>query len=157
MAPERAFAQAAGSEGGSGGSEISLFLGSMLPHQIDGVTEILPFFGARYGFQTASLGVAEFAFTNAHAEGVDFTTFSGSLRADLPAIDQFIGFVFAGLDFHYYRPINESDRKTGTGLHIGTGLLMHVSDALWLRTDLKFNAQPGTAMQIQFGLVLKTY
>lgn len=142
-----------GDGGGSGGSEISLFLGSMLPNQIEGVTEILPVFGGRYGLHTSSVGVMEFGLTNAHAEGVDFTTFSGSLRADLPTIDQFFGLIYGGIDIHYYRPVNTDERKTETGLHVGSGLMMHVSNTLWLRTDLKFMAAPGTSLSIMFGFV----
>lgn len=144
-------------EGGeAGGSEISLYLGSLLPNQIDGVTEILPVFGGRYGFRTGSMGLVEFGLSNTHAEGVDFTTFSGSLRADLPAIDQFVGMIYGGIDFHYYRPAGSEDRRTETGLHVGSGLLMHASDTLWFRTDLKFQAAPGTSLVILFGLVFRT-
>ncbi len=144
-------------EGGSAdGSEISLYLGSMLPNQIDGVTEILPIFGGRYGISTASAGVLEFGLSNIHAEGVDFTTLSVSLRADLPAIDQFVGIFYGGLDLNYYRPATASSRTTETGLHIGTGLMMHTTDTLWFRTDLKFMASPGTSLSLLFGIVLKT-
>ena len=150
FAGSHATAQAEGS-----GSEISLFLGSMLPNQIDGVTEILPVFGGRYGYRTSSVAVLEFAATNTHAEGVDFTTLSGTIRADLPSIDQFVGFLSAGVDLHYYSPVGASERRAETGVHVGTGLLMHVGDTLWLRTDLKFMAQPGTALQVLFGLVFR--
>lgn len=143
-------------EGGAeSGSEISLFVGSLLPNQIDGVTEILPAFGGRYGFSTDRLGVAEFGLSNTHAEGVDFTIFSASLRADLPAIDQFIGSVYGGLDFSWYRPEGSEDRKTETGLHVGAAMAVMVSNTLWFRSDLKFNASPGTSMAIQFGLVFR--
>jgi len=153
--PSDAVAQEGGG-GGAGGSEFSLFIGSMLPNQIDGVTEILPVFGGRYGIPTVRLGVAEFGFGNTHAEGVDFTTFSASLRADLPAIDQFIGFVYGGLDVSYFRPAGSEDRKTDTGLHVGAGLSLHVSDTLWFRSDLKFNASPGTSLSLLFGIVFQS-
>lgn len=142
--------------GGDGGSEFSLFIGSMLPNQIDGVTEILPVFGGRYGLPTARLGVAEFGFANTHAEGVSFTTFSASLRADLPAMDSFVGFVYGGLDISYFRPAGSEDRKTDSGLHVGAGLSVHASDTLWFRSDLKFNASPGTSLSILFGIVFQS-
>ncbi|MBN8540038.1 MAG: hypothetical protein J0L82_06590 [Deltaproteobacteria bacterium] len=151
--------EAAAQEGGGageGGSEFSLFIGSMLPNQIDGVTEILPVFGGRYGIPTSRIGVAEFGIGNTHAEGVDFTTFSGSLRADLPAIDQFVGFVYGGLDISYFRPAGSEDRKTDTGLHVGAGLSVHASDTLWFRSDLKFNASPGTSLSLLFGIVFQS-
>lgn len=142
--------------GAANGSEISLFLGTMLPNQIDGITEILPLFGGRYGFRTGTIGVAEFGLTNSHAEGVDFTTLSGSIRADLPAIDQFVGIIYGGVDINYYRPAGKDNRSTDTGLHVGTGLMAHMSDTLWLRTDLKFMVQPGTSLAFLAGLVFKT-
>lgn len=153
--PSDAGAQEGGG-GAEGGSEFSLFIGSMLPNQIDGVTEILPVFGGRYGLPTARLGVAEFGFGNTHAEGVDFTTFSASLRADLPAIDTFIGFVYGGLDISYFRPAGSEDRKTDTGLHVGAGLSVYASDTLWFRSDLKFNASPGTSLSLLFGIVFQS-
>lgn len=153
IAPIQSHAQ----EGGEGGgSEISLYIGSMLPNQIDGVTEILPVFGGRYGISTGSFGVAEFGLSNTHAEGVDFTTLTGSIRADLPAIDQFFGMVYAGLDVNYYRPVTSEDRRTELGAHVGAGLMMHTSDTLWLRTDMKFMASPGTSLSFLFGFVFRT-
>jgi hypothetical protein len=145
-----------GAGGGAGGSEFSLFIGSLLPNQIDGVTEILPVFGGRYGIPTGRVGVAEFGFGNTHAEGVDFTTFSGSLRADLPAVDQFVGFVYGGVDISYFRPAGSEDRKTDTGLHVGAGLSVHASDTLWFRSDLKFSASPGTSLSLLFGIVFQS-
>lgn len=153
IVPASGFAQESG--GGEGGSEVSIYLGSMLPNQIEGVTEILPVFGGRYGMHTASVGVLEFGLSNSHAEGVDFTTLSASLRADLPAIDQFVGIVYGGLDVNYYRPVTSSERRTETGLHVGSGLLMHISDTLWLRSDLKFAVSPGTSLSILFGFVFR--
>lgn len=145
---------AGGGEGG--GSEISLYLGTMLPNQIDGVSEILPLLGGRYGLRTASLGTLEFGLTNTHAEGVDFTTFTGSIRADLPAMDGFFGIIYTGIDLNYYRPAGSEDRRTETGFHVGSGILMHASDTLWFRSDLKFMASPGTSLSLLFGLVFRT-
>ena len=146
--PHDAVAQEGGAEQAS---EISLFVGSLLPNQIDGVTEILPVFGGRYGFSTDRLGVAEFGVSNTHAEGVDFTILSASLRADLPAIDQFIGSVYGGVDLSWFRPAGSEDRKTETGLHVGAAMAIMVSDTLWFRSDLKFNASPGTSMLTKRG------
>lgn len=138
-----------------GGSEYSLFLGTMLPNQIEGVTEILPVFGGRYGTRTSTFTTAEFGLSNIHAEGIDFTTFSASLRADLPAVDSFFGFVYGGLDLNYYRPIRKTERKFDPGFHVGAGMMMHIGGTLWLRSDLKFMAEPGTSLQILFGLVFR--
>ena len=158
-APALAQSGAGGSGAGSSGdgSEISLYVGSLLPNQIEGVTEILPVLGGRYGFKTGSFGVVELGLSNSHAEGADFTTLSGSLRADLPAIDQFVGIVYGGLDVNYYRGAGSDSRKTETGLHFGTGLMYRFTETVWFRTDLSFMVQPGTSLSILAGLVFKTH
>lgn len=142
-------------EGGDGGpSEISLFVGSLLPNQVDGVSEILPVFGGRYGM--ALFGVrTEAGFANSHAYGVDFTTFSFSARADLPALEQFVGSIYGGLDLNYYIPEGATERQSDTGGHVGLALMMHTSSSLWLRSDLKFMVNPGTSLALLFGLVFR--
>lgn len=137
-----------------GQSEISLFLGSMLPNQIDGVTEILPVFGGRYSF-AAFAGMAELGLSNSHAEGVDFTVVDASMRGDLPAMDDFGASIYGGLNFSFYRPVTANDRTTETGIHLGAALMMHASDTLWFRTDLKFMANPGTSLLLLFGIVFR--
>lgn len=149
--PLSAFAQ----DAESGSSEVSLFVGSHLPNQIDGVTEILPVFGGRYGMALGG-GIAELGLSNSHAEGVDFTTLSTSMRADLPAIDQFMGSIYGGLDFNFYRPAGAEDRTTETGFHVGAAILMHASSTLWFRGDLKFAANPGTSLFLLFGIVFRS-
>ncbi len=149
--PQSAFAQ----DSGGGSSEVSLFVGSHLPNQIDGVTEILPVFGGRYGIALGS-GIAELGLSNSHAEGVDFTTLSTSMRADLPAIDQFMGSIYGGIDFNFYRPAGAEDRTTETGVHVGAAILMHASSTLWFRGDLKFAANPGTSLFLLFGIVFRS-
>lgn len=144
-----AFAQDQG-----GGDDVSLFLGSMLPNQIDGVTEILPVFGGRYGLGSR-LGTIEFGLGNSHAEGVDFSTLSMSLRGDVPVGDGLEGLIYGGVDFNWYRPVEQTDRKSETGFHIGTGAMLMVSDSLWLRTDLKFMGGPGTSLYLLFGLLFR--
>lgn len=151
IGPIEASAQASGTYG----DEISLHVGSLLPNQIEGVTEILPVFGGRYGLGT-SFGVVELGISNVHAQGVDFTTFTGSLKGETFLADQIHGIVYGGLDFNYYRPIDQSDRKTATGVHIGTGLMMHIASTLWLRSELKFMAGPGTSLYLGFGVVFRS-
>lgn len=145
-----AFAQ---DQGGS--DDVSLFIGSLLPNQIDGVTEILPVFGGRYGLGSR-IGTIEFGAGNSHAEGVDFSTLSMSLRGDVPVGDGLEGLIYGGIDFNWYRPVDQTDRKSETGFHIGAGGLLMVSDSLWLRTDLKFMGGPGTSLYLLFGLLFRS-
>lgn len=145
--------QARAQQGGEG-TEIQLFVGDMLPNQIDGVTDILPIFGARYGLGT-SFGTVEGGFMNSHASGVDFTTLELSLRGDVPAGDGLVGSIYAGGDFNYYTEKNSTNRQSVDGLHIGVAGQFMVSNTLWLRSDLKFMGGPGTSLYLLFGLVFR--
>jgi hypothetical protein len=137
-----------------GGNDISMFVGSMLPNQIDGVSEVLPVFGGRYGLGTR-FGMVELGGSNSHARGVDFTTIEANYRHDIPVDSDVLGLIEGGLDFNYYIPENESSRKAETGFHIAAGGMMMVSKAFWLRSDLKFMGGPGTSLTLLFGFVLR--
>ena len=139
----------------SGSDEIGFYLGNMLPSGIDGVTEILPVFGGRYGIQTARVGVVELGLFNTHASGVDFTTFEANLRGAMPASPGIDILYFGGLDFNYYRPENEDSRKNITGFHLGGGTMLQITDTLWIRGDLKFMAGPGQSLFLLAGLIFK--
>ncbi|MES2965698.1 MAG: hypothetical protein V4760_17585 [Bdellovibrionota bacterium] len=135
--------------------DISLYVGSMLPNQVNGVDEILPVFGGRYGFGT-KIGTLEAGGANSHAEGVDFTTISGSLRGDFDLGDGMSGLVYGGLDFNWYIPEGATERQSETGFHIGTGALMSVSENLSLRADLKFMGGPGTSLYLLLGVMFRS-
>jgi len=141
-------------EGGGSGSrsEISFHLGSLLPNQIEGVTEIQPFVGGRYAY---SLGGSqlEFDLSNSRGNGVDYAIFALSLRGEMQPVPDLTTLFYVGPDVHYYRGLNRSSRKTEFGFHFGTGLMLHLSGPTSLRADMKFNMNPGTALYIGFGLV----
>lgn len=91
----------------------------------------------------------------AHARGVDYQMLSLSVRADFEPVQHFLAIVYAGPDFHYYEGENRP-REMAWGGHVGTGLMMHISDTLWFRSEMKFNMNPGTALYLGFGLVLRS-
>ena len=136
-------------------NEISFYLGEDLPSGIDNVTEILPLFGGRYGIETARIGVVELGLFNAHAKGVDFATFEASLRGNAPISPGLEGLYYGGLDFNYYIPENQTDRRSATGFHVGAGAMMQLTDTLWLRGDLKFMGGPGSSLIMLFGILFK--
>lgn len=138
----------------AGGQDFSLFVGYKLPNQIDNVTEILPLFGARYGFES-SFGNLEFALENSNAEGVGWTSFGVSLRAEGSVAHGISSLIYAGPSLHYFQPAGESSRKFDYGVHFGVAGLMLVSDTLWLRSDLKFTGGPGTALDLLIGLMFR--
>lgn len=139
----------------SGASDISLFMGYMLPNQIENVTEIMPVFGGRYALSVANVGAVEIEGLNTHSYGVDFTSFALNLRGEIPLMPGLSGIIYGGPDLHYYIPNGDNVRHTDYGVHFGAGGLMWVSDTLWLRTDLKFLGNPGTQLQLLFGLMFR--
>jgi hypothetical protein len=142
------------SEGTAGGSELSFHMGSILPNQIDGVTEILPAVGGRYGFPL-NYGAIELGFLNAHAYGVDYKLISASFRGEMTPMPDISTLFYIGPDFHNYLPLGETTRQSEWGFHVGTGVQMHMGGPFWLRGDMKFNMNPGTALSIGFGIAIR--
>jgi opacity protein-like surface antigen len=99
--------------------------------------------------------MAEFGLFNSHAKGVDFSTFEASLRGSAPVSSGLEGIYYGGLDFNYYIPENETERRSTTGFHVGAGAMMQVTDSLWLRGDLKFMGGPGSSLLMLFGILFK--
>lgn len=148
LAPHALFAQA-GSSSSAPTQTFYLGAGPMLPNAIDGVSEIMPTWGARYGFQSG-LGMLEPGFNIAKAYGVTYYNPFLSMRGSFP-VEGFLAILYAGIDGHYYTPPDEAT-KMAFGGHVGGGLSVKAAGNLWLRTDMKFNFNPGTAMFIGFGL-----
>lgn len=136
------------------GAEYSFHVGSLLPNQIDGVTEILPSVGLRYA-APMSFGVVDLGFTNAHAHGVDYKLISVSFRGDLAPMPDLIALFYGGPDFHYYSRVNETRRVTQWGFHVGSGVEMHLGGPMYMRADMKFNMNPGTSLYIGFGFAIR--
>ena len=139
----------------SGSDEFSGHLGYLLPNQIDGVTEILPVFGLRYAYPAAPAVSIEGGAENSHASGVDYTTLTLDLRGELEPMQHFLALFYGGVNFHWYAPVGKSDRQTDWGGNLGGGLMMKVTDTVWLRGDLRFDANPGTALYFGFGIAFR--
>jgi hypothetical protein len=135
-------------------NDFSIFLGYMLPNQIEGVTEILPVAGGRYSLNYG-FGGFEFEGANSKGSGVDFTTLSVRYRADIPVAEGVSALGYGGMDLHWFLPNGATSRQTETGLHGGVAGLLFVTDALWLRADLKLTANPGTALHLLFGVMFR--
>lgn len=137
------------------GDDLSLFAGYLLPNDIDNVTDILPVFGGRYAL-AMPLGSVELEMTNTHSRGVDFTSFTASLRGEAQIGPGISGLIYGGPDLHWYIPQGDTQRHTDYGVHVGGAGLLMVTDAFWLRGDLKLNLNPGTALVLLFGIMLRT-
>ncbi len=131
------------------GSIYGIHTGPLLPNQIQGMTEIMPVWGVRYGLPVRK-GMLEMGVANARAYGVEYYNISASIRGDYN-IDDMYALIYAGIDSHYYSP-NGAPFNMYFGAHVGGGFAAHLGDLLWFRTDMKFNVNPGTALYIGFGL-----
>ncbi len=150
-----AFAQEppAGEEVKPSGSEFGVHTGPLLPNQIEGMTEIQPTWGLRYStsFRT---GFLEASFANSRANGVIYYNGFLSYRYDV-VVEGMVGMIYAGIDVHQWSyPPTDATKLVGGG-HLGSGMLFPVGDAMWFRSEMKFNLNPGTALYIGFGFVLR--
>lgn len=136
--------------------EFGIYFGNFLPNQIEGVTEMLPVFGLRYAYPIAPAFAIEGGLANSHAKGIDFTALTVDFRADVELAAQVMALAYGGLTFDYYIPNGRTDRTSGWGGNVGGGVEMGVTDNLWLRGDMAFSANPGTALFFGLGLALRT-
>ncbi|PIU00081.1 MAG: hypothetical protein COT74_06945 [Bdellovibrionales bacterium CG10_big_fil_rev_8_21_14_0_10_45_34] len=132
-------------------SYINLHLGPTLPNQIDGVTEILPSWGARYGFPIFSGYLLESGAIISRGKGTHAYDFHTSIRSDMDINGYLMAIMYLGADFHYYAPPH-SDFHSAFGGHVGIGITAPIIDSIWIRSDMKFNINPGTSLYIGFGL-----
>lgn len=157
LLPFYVFAQGVEKEGKTSsppGQEFSFHMGPYLPNQVDGVDEIQQTWGMRYGLKSAGPSAVEFGVTNSHAHGVDYFTTTLSLRGEMPLEDMYATFLF-GLTGHYYKPASNSAYLSSAGLHMGSGMMMHVAGEVWFRSDMIFNFNPGVALYIGFGFLYR--
>lgn len=134
------------------GSELGIHTGPLLPNQIQGMSEIQPVWGLRYGFPSGN-GKLELNIANSRAEGVVYYNAYLSYRYDVH-LDEISGFLIGGADLHQWSSPPDDTTRVVPGFHVGTGILMPLGDALWFRSEMKFNMNPGTALYIGFGLAL---
>ncbi len=136
------------------GIEYGLATGVLLPDQIEGVTEVLPYWTARMAWSIGGWKSLEISGANATAEGVRYNRASLSLRTEIP-MDQMSALLFLGVDGHYLKPEGETSYDFVGGGHVGAGMTALIGDMLWLRTDMNFSLNPGVGLWIGFGFVLR--
>jgi hypothetical protein len=155
----QAFAQA---DGGGGSQpigsdapyELGFHLGSLLPDQIDGVTEIMGLGGARMGYRFAPQSYLEGGLITGNGEGVKWKNIHADVRMDIP-VEGLVGLAYVGADSTYYQGMGRSSSKLIFGGHAGGGIQVHVSGSMWFRGDMKFNFSPGTSLYISAGFVFR--
>lgn len=149
QAPEGGGA-AAGGGGGGAAYEAGLHTGFLLPNHIEGVTEIMALTGVRGGMRFGSDFVAEAGFMAGNGDGQQWKTIHLDARLDFP-VETMVAFAYFGLDMNYYSGPGISN-TVAFGAHLGGGFKSEVGRNVWLRTDMKFNGQPGTSLFFGFGI-----
>ncbi len=127
----------------------SLHVGSLLPNQIRGVTEIQPVWGIRYGFPNGKKSLIEVGFGYSQAEGVQLLDSFARIRGDFP-VEDLLMMAYVGGDIWYYSP-EEEEFKVDFGAHFGGGFIAHIASNVAFRSDMKFQLNPGTSLYIGFG------
>jgi hypothetical protein len=137
------------------GSEVSGYVGTLLPNQISGVTEILPHWGLRYS-HPLSFGFVEAGVRDSHAKGILWDVVSLDLRFDMNTVEGFTNIFYIGADMNAYKPEFRGDRIWTGGAHFGSGLLMKVASTFWIRTDIGLAVSPGTSLFLNLGFAIRT-
>ena len=134
--------------------EMGFNIGTLLPNQIDGVTEIMGLGGVSGGFRFAPLTYLEGGLIAGNGNGVNWKDAHADIRIDIP-IEHLVGIAYVGADTIYYTGNDNSDHLIFGG-HLGGGIQAALSGQLWFRSDMKFSFSPGTSLYVGFGLVLRT-
>lgn len=148
-------AAAQGTSGSQFGPEVSGYIGTLLPNQISGVTEILPAWGLRYS-HPLSFGFVEAGVRDSHAKGVVWDVVSLDMRFDMNTVEGFTNIFYLGVDMNAYKPEFRGDRIWIGGAHVGTGLLMKVASTFWIRSDIGLAVSPGTSLFLNIGFAIRT-
>lgn len=143
-----AFGQAAGGDDtlGGGDYELGMLIGSLLPHQISGVSEIMGLGGVRGGMRFNPAGWLEAALAMGNGNGQSWRDLAVDVRMDIP-VENLVGIAFLGLDAIQYSGVGTSS-TIGFGGHVGGGIQANVGGPIWLRSDMKFQFNPGTSLTI---------
>jgi len=135
-------------------TEFGLHAGPLLPNQIEGMAEIQPTWGLRYGMPF-SKGMLEFNVVNSRAYGVVYYDAYSSYRVDF-TLEEITSFLYGGIDVHQWSSPPDDTTRVVPGIHVGGGFVMPMGDKTALfRSEMKFNMNPGTALYIGFGFVLR--
>lgn len=153
VATGTAFAQP---EAGGGGAdkdpvfEMGFHLGSLLPNQITGVTEIMGLGGGRMAVRLSPGSYFEFGGIFGNGEGQKWKNIHADVRMDVP-IENLVALAYVGADAVYFSGQGNADRLIFGG-HAGGGVQMHLTGSAWFRSDMKFSFSPGTSLYIGFGI-----
>jgi len=139
--------------------------GSFLPYDIEGVRDLLPFWGVRFGHGLTPTLALEYSIDMARAKGVTYNLGSISLRHDFDIANVLPLFILAGLDAHYYKRADAIGEISGdvtsfpsvltTGWHMGFGTETLIYGAIYFRSDVRFGFSPGRQLNVSLGLTYR--
>ena len=135
------------------GSEYFSEIGSLLPNQIKGVDEILPMWSASFGAHRDDMSYS-MGYANATAKGVRWHSISIEMRNDVD-ISTLVGSIDLGADLHALQKPGSHGFTWIGGAHVGGGVMALISHGLYARMNMKFNASPGVALFLGFGLLYR--
>lgn len=143
--------EASAAASAAGSYEAGLLIGSLLPNQINGVTEIMGLGGVRGGFRLAPQAWAEGELVTGNAHGQSWRNVGADIRMDIP-VENLVGIAYIGLDLVQFSGPGDSSQFDFGG-HVGGGLLAHLGGSIWMRSDMKFGFSPGTSMMISLAFM----
>jgi hypothetical protein len=143
--------QATNAPGADALYEVGFHLGSLLPNQVNGVSEIMGLGGLRVGMRMSPLSYFETGFITGNGSGQEWKNLHADFRMDIP-VETLVGLAYVGADTVYFKGPGHSTQLVFGG-HAGGGVQMHLTGVTWFRTDMKFGFSPGTSLYIGFGLV----
>jgi len=143
---------AQGTDGDDKPSQLGVFYGYVLPNGLDDNDEIFSMWTGRYSTPMGKRGnsFAEFGFSYADDEGIEWMSGFASARMDIP-IETLIGIAFVGLDFTNFTGAGEDGSSVGG--HVGGGIMTLIGGDSYFRFNMKLNSRPGTSLLFEVGLV----
>lgn len=135
------------------GLEVGLLIGSLLPNQVNGITEIMGLGGVRGGYRLSPEVVLEGTFSTGQGYSADYKNLAASFRFDVP-IEGLVADLYLGADATYFKGGGNSGTILGGG-HAGGGVMSLVGGNLWFRADMKFTVSPGTSLFVNFALLFR--
>lgn len=139
--------------GSNANYELGAHLGSFLPNQIEGVTEIMGMWGVRGGLRLGPSGFVELGTLAGKGFGAEWMNAHVTLRLDVP-IETLVGSAFVGGDVTYFNGVGREQKVFGGG-HVGGAVMALIGGSVWFRSDMKLNINPGTSLYVGFGLVMR--
>lgn len=145
-----------GQQAAEPGREYGLEFCELLPSQIDGITDIVPFWGMRYGYHLGA-GMAEAALDLANAQGTSYDMLQVGYRFDVPVDDKLNGFLNGGINNSYFNTYLRSEKIWISGLFVGGGAMTQLVGNIWGRLGMQFNFIPGASMFITVGIEYRDF